>query len=41
MHTTVLHMEEFALTIDGRPAAIADLFAGFDELDRLDIVIGE
>jgi hypothetical protein len=40
VHTTVLRTDEFALTIDGRPATITDLFPGFDEFDRLGIVIG-
>jgi hypothetical protein len=39
VHTTVLRSEEFALTVDDRPAAIEDLFPGFDEFDRLGIVI--
>jgi hypothetical protein len=39
VHTTTLRSDAFALTIDGRPAAIPDLFPGFDEHDRLGIVI--
>lgn len=39
MHTTGLRSDEFAITIDGRPAAIDDVFPGFDEHDRLGIVI--
>jgi hypothetical protein len=40
VHTTTLRSDAFVLTIDGRPAAMPDLFPGFDEHDRLGIVIG-
>ncbi len=39
VHTTVLGSDEFELTIDGEPAAIETLFEGFNEHDRLGIVI--
>ena len=39
MHTTTLRAEEFTLTVGGRPATVADLFPGFDEHDRLGIVL--
>jgi hypothetical protein len=39
MHTTALRSEEFQITVAGRPAGIEDVFPGFDEHDRLGIVI--
>ena len=39
MHTTALRIEEFQITVDGRPAHLADVFPDFDEHDRLGIVI--
>jgi hypothetical protein len=39
MHTTALRSEQFEITVEGRPATIADVFPGFDEHDRLGIVI--
>jgi hypothetical protein len=39
VHTSNLRSEEFTLSIDDRPATIPDLFPGFDEHDRLGIVI--
>ncbi|MFZ1995870.1 MAG: hypothetical protein WAU75_17290 [Solirubrobacteraceae bacterium] len=39
MHTTALSSEQFEITIDGRPARIDEMFPGFDEHDRLGIVI--
>jgi hypothetical protein len=39
VHTTALRSEEFQITIDGAPAGIDDVFPGFDEHDRLGIVI--
>ena len=39
MHTTGLRSEEFQITVAGRPADIGDVFPGFDEHDRLGIVI--
>lgn len=39
MHTTVLRSDEFAITVDGRPASLGDVLPGFDEHDRLGIVI--
>jgi hypothetical protein len=39
MHTTALRSEEFEVTVDGRPASLADVFGGFDEHDRLGIVL--
>jgi hypothetical protein len=39
VHTTALRSEEFEITVDGRPATIDDVFPGFDEHDRLGIVI--
>lgn len=39
MHTTALRSEEFQITVDGRPATIDGVFPGFDEHDRLGIVI--
>ena len=39
MHTTGLRSEEFAITVAGRPARLGDVFPGFDEHDRLGIVI--
>jgi hypothetical protein len=41
MHTTALRSEEFAITVDGRPASLDDVFPGFDEHDRLGIVVHE
>jgi hypothetical protein len=39
VHTTVLRSDEFELTVQDRPATIADVFPGFDEHDRLGIVL--
>jgi len=39
MHTTALRSDEFAITVDGRPASLEDVFPDFDEHDRLGIVI--
>jgi hypothetical protein len=39
VHTTVLRSEEFQITLDGRPATLDDVFPGFDQHDRLGIVI--
>lgn len=39
MHTTALRSDEFAITVDGRPASLEDVFPGFDEHDRLGVVI--
>lgn len=40
MHTTTtLRSDGFEIAVDGRPATIADLFPGFDEQDRLGIVL--
>ncbi len=39
MHTTGLRSQEFAITVEGRTATIDDVFPGFDEHDRLGIVI--
>lgn len=39
MHTTALRSDEFAITVDGHPAGLSDVFPGFDEHDRLGIVI--
>jgi hypothetical protein len=41
MHTTGLRSDEFQTLIAGRPATITDLFGGFDEHDRLGIVIAD
>jgi hypothetical protein len=40
VHTTVLRSDEFDLTVQERPATIADVFPEFDEHDRLGIVLG-
>jgi hypothetical protein len=39
VHTTGLRSEEFQITVEGRTATIAEVFPGFDEHDRLGIVI--
>jgi hypothetical protein len=39
MHTSALRSEQFEITVEGCPATIADVFPGFDERDRLGIVI--
>ena len=39
MHTTALRSDEFAITVDGARASIGDVFPGFDEHDRLGVVI--
>jgi hypothetical protein len=39
VHTTALRGEDFAITVDGRPASLDDVLPGFDEQDRLGIVI--
>jgi hypothetical protein len=39
MHTTALRSDAFAITVDGSRATIGDVFPGFDEHDRLGIVI--
>jgi len=39
MHTTGLRTHDFEITVDGRTAALDDVFPGFDEQDRLGIVI--
>jgi hypothetical protein len=40
MHTsTTLRSEHFEISVDGRPGTIETLFPGFDERDRLGIVI--
>jgi hypothetical protein len=39
MHTTGLRSHDFRIEIAGAPATIEDLFPGFDEHDRLGIVI--
>jgi hypothetical protein len=41
VHTTGLRSDEFQITVAGRPAIIDDLFPGFDEHDRLGIVIAD
>ncbi len=41
MHTTALRSQEFQIVVDGRPAALSDVFPGFSEHDRLGIVIHE
>ena len=41
MHTTSLRSDEFAINVDGRPATINDVFPGFDEQDRLGIVVAD
>jgi hypothetical protein len=41
MHTTTLRSDEFAITIDGHPASLEDVFPDFDEHDRLGIVVHE
>jgi hypothetical protein len=41
MHTTGLRSDEFRITVAGRPATIEDVFPGFDEHDRLGIVIAD
>jgi len=39
VHTTTLRSHDFRIEIDGAPAGLEDLFPGFDEHDRLGIVI--
>jgi hypothetical protein len=39
VHTTVLRSHEFELTVKGRPVTIDGVFPGFDEHDRLGIVL--
>jgi hypothetical protein len=39
VHTTGLRSEDFEITVDGRPATLDDVFPGFDEHDRVGIVI--
>lgn len=40
MHSSKnLSSDSFALTVDGRPAELADVFPGFDDQDRLGIVV--
>jgi hypothetical protein len=39
VHTTTLRSHDFRIEIDGAPAAVDDLFPGFDEHERLGIVI--
>lgn len=39
MHTTGLRSHDFRIDIGGTPAALEDVFPGFDEHDRLGIVI--
>jgi hypothetical protein len=41
MHTTGLRSDAFQITVDGRAATIDDVFPGFDEHDRLGIVIAD
>ena len=41
MHTTALRSDEFAITVDGRPASLHDVFPDFTEHDRLGIVVHE
>jgi hypothetical protein len=41
VHTTALRSDEFAITVDGRPSSLHDIFPGFTEHDRLGIVIHE
>ncbi|HTU97045.1 MAG TPA: hypothetical protein VMF14_14460 [Solirubrobacteraceae bacterium] len=41
MHTTNLRSDDFEITVEGRTAALADVFPGFDADDRLGIVIHE
>jgi hypothetical protein len=41
MHTTGLRSDDFRITVAGRSATIADIFPGFDEHDRLGIVIAD
>jgi hypothetical protein len=41
VHTTTLRSDAFTITIAGRTATIDDVFPGFDEHDRLGIVIGD
>jgi hypothetical protein len=39
VHTTALRSHDFRIEIDRAPAAVPDVFPGFDEHDRLGIVI--
>lgn len=39
MHTTALRTDAFQITVDGRPATLDDVFPGFDQHDRLGVVI--
>jgi hypothetical protein len=41
MHTTGLRSDEFQITVGGRRGTIADVFPGFDEHDRLGVVIAD
>ena len=41
MHTTALRSDEFTITVAGRAASLANVFAGFDEHDRVGIVIAD
>jgi hypothetical protein len=41
MHTTGLRSDAFTMTLAGRPATLDDVFPGYDEHDRLGIVIGD
>jgi hypothetical protein len=39
VHTTGLRSEEFQITVSGRAATLNDVFPGFDQHDRLGIVV--
>jgi hypothetical protein len=39
VHTTSLRAHDFELTVDGEPGTVETLFEGFDEHDRLGVVI--
>jgi hypothetical protein len=39
MHSSTLSATDFSLTLDGGPASLADVLPGFDERDRVGIVV--
>jgi hypothetical protein len=41
MHTTALRDDAFTINVAGRAATIADVFPGFDDRDRLGIVVAD
>jgi hypothetical protein len=41
MHTTALRSDAFTIDVSGRAATIADVFPGFDEHDRVGIVVAD